>query len=179
MGRLLKTKVNLNILNINKQFDWIQRLNLQIVNIHILHGLEYLYYILSVAFPYLLPPRESLHCSPGIGGRKLESCSADVTTVCSVSTGVSALYPRASPPMRVGVLMQPLTTFGIIGVKPPCACRPDFRNVVCLIQALSTKLQSHASTSIILCTFHNGKETLLFSDGDVLECTTYMEYPDF
>ena len=90
MGRLMKTKVNLNILNINKQFDWIQRLNLQIVNIHIPHGLEYLYYILSVAFPYLLPPRESLHCSPGIGGRKLESCSADVTTVCSVSTGVPA-----------------------------------------------------------------------------------------
>ena len=45
MGRLMKTKVNLNILNINKQFDWLQRLNLQIVNIHIPHGLEYLYYI--------------------------------------------------------------------------------------------------------------------------------------
>ena len=59
MGRLLKTKVNLNILNINKQFDAIQRLNLQVVNIHIPHGLEYLYiiyFVCSISI-FIAPPR--------------------------------------------------------------------------------------------------------------------------
>ena len=71
-----------------------------------------------------------IYCPPASHCIAAQALEAESWKVVQQTSQQSALYPRASPPMRVGVLMQPLTTFGIIGVKPPCAGRPDFRNVV-------------------------------------------------
>ena len=129
----MQTKVKMSILNINKLFDVIQRLNLQVV-LQIPHGSDYLYYIFCLQHFHIYWPPAS-HC---IAAQALEESWKFVQQ----TSQQSALYSLASLPLATSPLT--LCTAG---------CTFYFRYIVFHVSIWPPSFQIRPPTSIVHRTF--------------------------